>query len=402
MRRRLFAVSALVCAASLAAPHSARAQAVANLERQLLPLQEGALKGAPGVDATLWESLAFLRTEEDRQRAVKGSVTFGLTGDESGPRSLFKLNTGVSLSRGNFPTEITVDTLLGLQMVNGQLQEDVTSLKISYDYHTTSSLEYFAFAERFSDNFLSIQQRYEVGFGARIGLEIGRVGNWRETDRQFENLRRNLPGVRAVAAVLPPASVARLQATRLLEPMRVDTALSNLEHMVRDEQTKLFIGLAASVFAEIENAAIDVLTKLNADPGAPAVKAKIDLDGTHRYRLNIRPTFRLRPSRQIQLRVYPYWKLPLDGAHHVTLPNGERRFDYRRDVLSEMTWSIRPEDTGVETVDFVFTFNHFFDNVPPSVPVTLLDEAASAGRTFDRLIAEERHRFVSMALRIRW
>jgi hypothetical protein len=67
-----------------------------------------------------------------------------------------------------------------------------------------------------------------------------------------------------------------------------------------------------------------------------------------------------------------------------------------------MTWSIRPEDTGVETVDFVFTFNHFFDNVPPSVPVTLLDEAASAGRTFDRLIAEERHRFVSMALRIRW
>jgi hypothetical protein len=400
--RRHVVVALLLWAGSTASPLPARAQAVANLERQLLPLQEGALKAAPAVDSTLWESLAFLRAEEDRQRAVKGSVSFGMTGDESGPRSLFKLNTGVSLSRGNYPTELTVDTFLGLQMVNGQLQEDVTSLKISYDYHTTTSVEYFAFAERFSDNFLSIQQRYEIGFGARVGFDMGRVGNWRETDRHFANLRQNLPGVRAAVASLPAASPNRLQATRLLDPVRVDTALDNLEHMVRDEQTKLFVGLAASVFAEIENAAIDVLSTSIAEPASPAVKTKIDLDGTHRYRLNIRPTVRVRPSRQILLRVYPYWKLPLDGDRHVTLPNGERRFDYRRDVLSEMTWSIRPEDTGVEAVDFVFTFNHFFDNAPPSVPTRFRDDAASAGRTFDRLIAEERHRFISMSLRIRW
>ncbi len=165
MQLRTFAAAGILTAAILA-PVPARAQAVANLERQLLPLQEGVLKNAPGVDQTLWESLAFLRAEEDRQRAVKGTITFGLTGDEAGPRSLFKLNTGIALTRGVFPSEITVDSFLGLQLANGQVQEDVTSLKISYDYHTTSQLEYFAFAERFSDNFLSIQQRYEVGFGA--------------------------------------------------------------------------------------------------------------------------------------------------------------------------------------------------------------------------------------------
>jgi hypothetical protein len=172
--------------------------------------------------------------------------------------------------------------------------------------------------------------------------------------------------------------------------------------MVRNEQTKLFVGLAASVFAEIENAAIDVLSVAVADPGSPVIRTKIDLDGTHRYRLNIRPTLRIRPSRQILVRVYPYWKLPLDGARRVTLPNGERRLDYRRDVLSEMSWTIRPEDTGVEAVDFVFTFNHFFDNVPPVVPARFVDEAAAIGRLFDRVIAEERHRFISMSLRIRW
>jgi hypothetical protein len=286
-------------------------------------------------------------------------------------------------------------------MVNGQVQEDVTSLKISYDYHTTNNVQYFAFAERFSDNFLSIQQRYEIGFGARVGFDVGRAGNWQESDRHFANVRQNLPAIRAAAASLPRASLARLQAGRVLDPMRVDAALDNLEYMVRNEQTKLFVGLAASVFAEIENAALDVLSAALADT-APGVKTRIDLDGTHRYRLNIRPTLRVRPSRQIVLRVYPYWKLPLDGDRHVTLPNGERRFDYRRDVLSEMTWTIRPEDTGVEAVEFVFTFNHFFDNAPPAVPAPFLDEAASAGRSFDRLVAEERHRFISMALRIRW
>jgi hypothetical protein len=392
----------LLFAGLFAAPGPARAQAVANLERQLLPLQEGVLKGAAGIDATLWDSLAFLRAEEERQRAVKGSVTFGLTGDESGPRSLFKLNTGISLARGNYPSEITVDTFLGLQLVNGQVQEDVTSLKISYDYHTTDAVEYFAFAERFSDNFLSIQQRYEVGFGARVGFHAGRVGNWRETDRHFANLRRNLPGIRTIAATLPQASVTRQQAIRVLDPMRFDTALDNLEHMVQDEQARLFVGVAASVFAEIENAAIDVLSIPSADPAAPTLKTKIDLEGEHRYRLNLRPTIRFRPSRQILLRVYPYWKLPLDGWQRVTLPNGERRFDYRRDVLSEMTWSIRPEDTGVEGVEFVFTFNHFFDNVPPFVPAKFIDDAAAAGRVLDRLIAEEGHRFVAMSLRIRW
>ncbi len=399
---------ATICtlAAATAMPGLASAQTLANLERQLLPLQEGALKGAPGVDATLWESLTALRTEEDRQRAIKGNVTFGMTGDESGPRSLFKLNTGIGLSRGVFPSEVTVDSFLSLQLANGQIQEDVTSLKISYDYHTSRQLQYFAFAERFSDNFLSIQQRYEVGFGARLGLDFGRLGDWRETDRQFANFRRNLPGVRAVAATLAAPAQARLQATGVMDEARFNAALDNLDYMVRDRQTRFFVGLAASVFAEIEHASIDVVsspttTGANAADQAP-LRSKISLDGTQRYRLNIRPTIRVRASREVLIRVYPYWKLPLDGPQRVTLPNGERRLDYRRDVISEMTWSIRPEETGLESVDFVFMFNHFFDNVPPRLPAQVVEDAALAGRTLDRVSAEEGHRFVSMSLRVRW
>ncbi len=386
------------------APAPVLAQVIANLERQLLPLQEGAFKSAPDVDATLWESLTFLRAEEESQRAIKGNVTFGMTGDESGSRSLFKLNTGVGLSRGVFPSEFTVDSFLSLQLVNGQIQEDVTSLKISYDYHATRQLQYFAFAERFSDNFLSIQQRYEVGFGASMGFGFGRLGNWQETDRQFANFKRNLPGVRAVAATLPAPVQARLQATGVLDEAEFNATLDSLDHMVRDRQTRLFVGLAASVFSEIERAAMDVVSSPLAisTQDADQVPLKVTLDGTQRYRLNIRPTLRFRASREVMIKVYPYLKLPLDGPQHVDVPGGERRLDYRRDVLSEMTWSIRPEETGLESVDFVFTFNHFFDNVPPTLPARLVAEAAATGRVLTPVSAEEGHRFVSMSLRVRW
>ena len=152
----------------LAAP--AAAQTVAAVERALLPLQAGVLAEVPD---TFWSGLAFVRAEEDRQRSLRADITFGLTGDETDSRSLFRLNTGIALARAAFPSELTVANRLALLLRDGEVQEDVTSLQISYDYHAGRHLEYFAFAERFADNFLSIQQRYEVGFGVRAGVTLG-------------------------------------------------------------------------------------------------------------------------------------------------------------------------------------------------------------------------------------
>ena len=100
--------------------------------------------------------------------------------------------------------------------------------------------------------------------------------------------------------------------------------------------------------------------------------------------------------------VLPYFKLPLDGPRYVSAPDGPRKLDYRRDVLSEMVWSIRHDQTGLENVEFVVTMNHYFDNVPPALPAALLAEAGADGRVFDRTVADASHRYAMMALRIRW
>ncbi len=384
----------LLAACAAAVPATSAAQAIADFERKLLPYQTGTLGS---LDQKFWQALSFLRAEEERQRALKADIMFGLSGDEAGARSLFKLNTGISLSRGVFPSELTVVSRFLMQVRDNVLQEEVTSLAISYDYHTTTMFEYFAFAERFTDTFLGIQSRYEIGFGGRVGVDLGFVGPRRVDD--------------AIAVIEPhlgPAQTALAGVRRAGDAPGPDfaafqRAAHNLDHIAHDNQARLFIGVAASVFAELERSEFEATTipATGSVGAADQIRSKVLLDSEHRYRLSIRPTLKFRPSQQVAITVFPYFKLPLDGKRHVNTPRG-RRLDYRRDVLSDMTWSIRQDQTGLENVDVIFTFNHFFDNVPPALPQSLINTAAAAGRKYVATEAERSHKLVALTLRLRW
>ena len=377
-------------------PAGAGAQAVADMERKLLPYQHGPLSS---LGSGFWEALALLRMEEDRQRALKADILFGLSGDEAGDRSLYKLNTGISLSRGDFPSELAVVSRLGMQLRNGVLQEDVTTLQITYDYHASNNLQYFAFAERFTDSFLSIQQRYEIGFGARIAKHIGAQGGGRAIATSVEAVQTALGSMRgpSTTTAANPAQLTAIDLTRF------DAAVDELQHSVRDRDSRLVIGLAASVFAEIERADLDVISVPEpATLPIDSVAARLSLPSEQRYRLSLRPTILWRPATALRVRVFPYFKLPLDQPRRVVAANGEERLDYRRDIFSELAWSLQQSQTGLENVEFVLTYNHHFDNVPPRLTPAMIAAELGRGRVFTNTEAEGSHRLVSLALRLRW
>jgi hypothetical protein len=393
----LAACFSLVCLAGvIALPATAHAQTIADFERKLLPHQAGALVS---LDPRFWSSLSFLRAEEDKQRALKADIMFGMSGDEAGAKSLFKLATGISLSRGVFPSEISVVSRFLLQVKDGQLQEEVTSLAITYDYHTTNKMEYFVFAERFTDSFLSIQNRYEVGFGGRVGADFGYVGTRKVADA-VQAVEDKMDEVKNLLAGAAKRGEVR---DGLPDYSAFAKTMDNLDHISRDTYSRLFLGLAASVFSELERAEIEA-TSVPASGSAGTsdqVKIKVLLDTAQRYRLSIRPTIKFRPAAQVSIIVFPYFKLPLDGPHKVDTPSG-RRLDYRRDILSEMTWSIKPDQTGLENVDVTVSYNHYFDNVPPALPQSVIDAAAANGRVFLATEAEHSHRYVALTLKLRW
>lgn len=390
-------LGAALVAVTSGLPVSAAAQSVADAERMLLPFQRGILSGLP---ESFWQSLAFLRREEDRQRALRADILFGLSGDEAGDKSLYKLNTGITLARGDFPSELSVVSRLGLQLRDGVLQEDVTSLLITYDYHASAALQYFAFAERFTDNFLSIQQRYEIGFGARLATHAGMVGDARTIDARVDEVRGAMAQLGTTAAAPGAQTPVPFSAP---DQQRFNAAVEDLRRSLRERQARVVIGMAASVFAEIERADLEVVSIPRPGTGPiDSVKSRISLPSQQRYRLSIRPTLRWRPSRDVQVRIYPYWKLPLDAPRRVRYAGSGNRLDYRRDIFSEMTWAIRGDQTGLENVEFVLTFNHYFDNVPPALSAQVIAAELARGRVFSPVEAERSHRFTSLALRLRW
>lgn len=391
-----FRVVLLVAAWLVGGVRPAAAQPVADAERQLLPFRHDLLRGLP---ESFWSGLAFVRAEEDRQRSLRADVTFGISGDETDSRSLFKLNTGIALARASFPSEVTVVNRLALQLRDGDVQEDVTSLQISYDYHAAAALEYFAFAERFADNFLSIQQRYEIGFGVRTGINIGRLAPWSATMAQFAAVRGQRAAIDAAFGARDDADVLRLPGPTEDDLRRLDTALGYLRDSFTERQSRLFLGLALSAFAEVERAEL-ALVRAPID-GGDGTAVQVALPGTHRYRVSVRPTLRLRPTRDILVTVLPYYKLPLEGPRWV-VRDGERRLDYRRDLFTEMVWAIRGATSGVESVDLVATLSHFYDNVPPALPAAVVADAAAARLRFNRTMADESHRLATISLRLRW
>ncbi len=384
----------LVMAAAATAVH---AQAVSNMERRLLPYRFSALDSLP---PDFWSALAQLRTEEDRQRSLNADISFGFSGDDAGDRSLYKLSTGITLSRGDFPSQFSVESKLGMQIRDGSLQEDVTTLHINYDYYVSRALEYFTFIDRFTDSFLNISQRYEIGFGARIAGSFGEMSGTTQTETSVDATRRTLDRMRSagMGSGINPAALTPS------EIERYDGAAQDLIEAVRVRESRVIAGLAASIFAEVERADLSLVSvPLVAQPGvADEIRSNLILAGTQRYRLSLRPTLRLRPTRDISIRIFPYYKLPLSKPHRVVDEWGRRKLDYRRDIYSEIAWSVVQNERGVENMAFVMTLNEYFDNVPPAAPSEVIAAEVAKGRVFRSNVAIGRHRLVALSLRMRW
>jgi len=220
------------------------------------------------------------------------------------------------------------------------------------------------------------------------GIHLGRIGAWQRTGARFGAVGSQLG---AVTGALTPEDTAQLV-----------TALRCLRGSYRGRQSRLSLGLATSVFAEVERAELDLLRSPLDAADAPATRVKVPLPGTHRCHVSVRLTIRFRPARDVQIAVLPCYKLPLDGPRRVTPADGRRRLDYRRDLFTEMVWAIRPEQAGNENVDLVVTLNHFYDNLPPQLPAALVADTAADGRVFNRTTADESHRFATISLRLRW
>ena len=193
-------IALLGCAVCLGVAGSARAQSrprVFAFEEQLRPFADQVTAVLASDYERFRETLREIVHQEARQRGLRGEIGFSFSGSEAGDfsgvdagnDSLFTIRAGGEVIRGTFPSRLRVLADVHTLIRNNTLEQDLTRLRLSYDYQQNDYVGAFAFVQRYTDDFMSIESRYELGAGISFGVALGRRRSDERSARALAHLR---------------------------------------------------------------------------------------------------------------------------------------------------------------------------------------------------------------------
>ncbi|MBK7303013.1 MAG: hypothetical protein IPN15_22250 [Saprospiraceae bacterium] len=335
-----------------------------------------------------WKSIKFLDKYERDQNKFKGEVSFGLNGDDGDVQDQLKINSGIKITRGIYPGELEFSSNLGVVINNNKFNEDVSNIYLAYDYHPkvwdSLALENFAFLSRFTDGFLGVQQRYEVGVGtifAYWSKKLTKKG--KEEESSLNIIDYDKSKFNAKSGIWGICDASNSQCLIYLNKELKSGDIENLEKAKKETKLsirKLFSkfrgGVLVGVLFETEKIRFtDSITVL--DPSTTLVSRKskeVDFDVTQKLRWEIRPTLDFKPSDSWSLKFRPYFKLPMPWRWYEYEVNGNsnKRFDYRIDFSTILSITLA-EPAPNKTVGLDFSYNLFYDNAPQRRVLSELD-----------------------------
>lgn len=372
----------------------------------------------------------FLNTKNEELNRLNISVGAGFKGDWSGEKELYKLDIDSEISKGIYPNEFRFKAGASIQLIDKTLKEDVTSLMVNYDHHFKPWLEVYGFVERFSNSYLSIKQRYEIGTGISFELDLldttkkidaeiktyfdekkeeNTIRNKSEKDyEEFRNIHANITDevyeeFRKYLDKFDKGPPDKKLAINLLRSKFEDLEKEEkrIKQAFKKKYAKLSVGLAMTLFSELEQAEIKAYFDEKKEENGEQVIQKatettsILLDMEHRFRFVLRPSIVVRPTDDLTLMAFKYFKYPLNRPYQ----NGKR--DYRTDALIRAQLVLKKDAGGAEKVSLILEYQQHYDNFPPWLPPSKIDEYAH-GKTLREgyEIAEDTHEEFKFVLKI--
>ena len=270
-------------------------------------------------------------------------------------------------------------------------------MMVNYDYHFTPWFQVYGFVERFSNSYLSIKQRYEIGTGIsfeldlfnkeKIDKELNSIRSKSEEDyEKFKNIYGNITDAlyeefRTYLDNLPDDTPVEKHAKYLISSKFEDLEKEEkrIKQAFKKKYAKLSVGLAISLFSELEQAEINVyFDEERTVNGVETIQAtettSITLDMEHKFRFVLRPLVVFRPSDDLTLMAFKYFKCPLGSPTE----NGER--DYRTDALIRAEFELKKAAGWAEKLSFILEYQRHYDNLPPFIPQSKIDEKANEGK----------------------
>ncbi|MCK4782350.1 MAG: hypothetical protein KAV87_01265 [Desulfobacteraceae bacterium] len=343
------------------------------------------------------------KTDKELQQ-LNLSVEAGFDGHRAGEENLYKLNSEIEIAKGVYPSAFRFRAGTSVQLKNNDWQEEVTSLMVNYDYHFKPWLEVYGFVERFSDSYLSIKHRYEVGGGIMTELDFFGTTKkisekWDKDLNTYEDISREAhKGYRSYLKKLDESSTDKEPTikTRLLRKQLCDLKKEEkrIKQTFNKKQARLSVGMALTIFSELEKVEIE---KKFVDESIPEEKEPFSLDGEQRFRIVLRPSVVFRPTKTLTLRMLKYYKHPL-GSPIKGEWDGKR--DYRTDALIRAELKLPVTPKWAKNVLLVFEYKRHYDNLPLEVPKPIVDDYKDKGMELLKWRAENMHEQFKFKLKI--
>lgn len=393
----------------------AGAQDIGGAVDKLARLLEG-VKSADGKSLRLAANAdvaAFLKAAAELQKigarlgSLKAGFSFGYTGDRSYSGDSIRdsnhlLNVDTNIVKDQYPSALKFRTSTKLLLSKGSLQNESSTILLSLNHYLLPFLEGYVFTEKFSDSFMSIKQRYEMGAGFKF-------------EYNFDPIRGDpaVDPVRTLEALTPPGAGAPPRALRrtleLAEKRFMDLFPSLEEGFLRalkeagvppDDLTVIFscletvervydridtalakdrswlnVGIAFSAFSEVEQ---DEIAPYYYTPTGQKVSKSYLLDPEQRFRFVIRPSLEWFIADGVSLTSMLYVKLPLSAPYTKLIildaenPSQKTRYyDWRVDSATDLKFNLGRNLSWGGDISLTLEYQYHFDNAPPGLPESL-------------------------------
>jgi hypothetical protein len=262
---------------------------------------------------------------------------------------------------------------------------------------TRRRFETYAFIERFSDSFMSIDRRFEVGGGFKL--------QWHSAELNDEgtDMLGKLSAVRASRDLAKPVfdSIAGTQpGTPNFDSVFPTSVLDNREGFARNQHSVWEAGIAFSVFRESERPAALTTTIVDAT-GNPvsdstgATQRSLTPPVSDADRLTIRPSFVWRPRKEFSFTSLYYYKTKLGSDATV-----DGVADVRRDIILRADWRLGEFSSGRGSPTIGVVIEEREDSIPPTLDSFLSLLASVPGGTFTVAEAEREHRQYRLEVKV--
>lgn len=329
------------------------------------------------------EAAAFLKKYGNVFQPLNLSVAAGYYGHKSGDSNLYNLSIDTSINYNVYPNAFRFTAGTSIQYRDNELLENVTTLLMSYDHHIKPWLEIYGFVERFSDSYLSIKERYEIGCGLKLELDLLNA----KKKKALKKYKRNASSYQEYRKILKnlgkPDHVAETMSANL-EYLEKPETTEMVEQAVKKKYTKMSAGLALSLFSELEHAEIGAAIMKEIDNRMVEESESFLLEAEHRFRLVLRPSLLFRPIDELTFRGLVYFKCPVGRPYKVN-----EKFDMRLDGLFRIEYKLTAVPGWAKSVSLVLEYQRHYDNLPPGLSQAILDEYTVVGNIFARNTHDE-------------